>query len=88
MHKKETTKIEKNYKKTRRYLRNSILEQIIRIESETPDSPWAFMKKSEKRKQMDDVGAILNHFKEIPQNLYKYRVCNEYNFSALEKMSV
>ena len=88
MHKKETIKIEKNYKKTRRYLRNSILEQIIRIESETPDSPWAFMKKSEKRKQMDDVGAILNHFKEIPQNLYKYRVCNEYNFSALEKTSV
>ena len=88
MHKKEMPKINKDYKKVKRYLRHIILEQIIRLESETPDSPWAFMKKSEKQKQMDDVGAILNHFKEIPQNLYKYRACNENNFSALEKMSI
>lgn len=45
MHKKETPKINKDYKKVKRYLSHVILEQIIRLESETPDSPWAFMKK-------------------------------------------
>ncbi len=81
-------KIRKNRRKVRRYLKRVILEDIIRSESEEPGSPIAFVLKSPKRKQIEDARCILEHFKEIPPNLYKYRVCNENNILALEKMCI
>ena len=75
-------------KQVKRYLHKLILKEAIRMDAEKPDSPYAFMRKTEKQKKFEDLNCILDHFQMIPEQLYKYRTCNENNFKALEKKSV
>lgn len=75
-------------KQVERFMYKIILEEAIRLDSEKPESPIAFMKRSENRRMFDDMGYIFEHFKHIPEYLYKYRACNEYNFEALEKRCI
>lgn len=75
-------------KQVKCYLREIILEEVIKRNS----APSSYLKgdsqKSETQGIFQDLNCILKHFKEIPRQLFKYRECNENNFNALENQEV
>ena len=74
----------KTYRQAKRYLNRIIIKTAIRRESDKDDSPIAFLRRTPFQKKEEDLSLLLDHLKEIPSKLYKYRTCNEDNFKVLE----
>ena len=76
-------KSKKSYIKTQQYIKRILRKSINRIENKDYNSSEKLI-----AQRIEDFRIAAIYCKSIPNHLYKYRSCNENNFSALEKKSI
>ena len=77
-----------SYRKVKRYIKGLLQKELDRNKRKSFIYSPDFGKMLREMDCVNDYIKASKHIKDIPNHLYKYRTCNEDNFSALEKRSI
>ena len=77
-----------SYRKVKRYIKGLLQKELDRNKRKSFIYRPDFGKMLREMDCVNDYIKASKHIKDIPNHLYKYRACNEDNFSALEKRSI